>query len=189
MPKITETLSLVIMGVGCFVGGIHYATLEFEEQVNDWNLNYQTISDKVDAFEKVSDPETIRHYVKALNDILDDINYLDELIDTGQISSNSLDKFFVNYQRQVDDINDRILLLHLELTELDSTFKGQVYQLTGETEDNFELIEDKIQEQIDYVNKLNVDIGQSVKQLEGDVQTIKSSKYGNKIWEIKNKGK
>ena len=38
--------------------------------------------------------------------ILDDINYLDELIDTGQISSNSLDKFFVNYQRQVDDIND-----------------------------------------------------------------------------------
>jgi methyl-accepting chemotaxis protein len=163
--------------------------LEFEEQVNDWNLNYQKISDKVDAFEKVSDPETIRHYVKALNDILDDINYLDELIDTGQISSNSLDKFFVNYQRQVDDINDRILLLHLELTELDSTFKGQVYQLTGETEDNFELIEDKIQEQIDYVNKLNVDIGQSVKQLEGDVQTIKSSKYGNKIWEIKNKGK
>ena len=30
MSKITEALSLVIMGVGCFIGGIYYSTLEFE---------------------------------------------------------------------------------------------------------------------------------------------------------------
>jgi len=39
MSKITEALSLVIMGVGCFIGGIYYSTLEFEEQVNEWDLN------------------------------------------------------------------------------------------------------------------------------------------------------
>ena len=72
--------------------------------------------------------------------------------------------------------------------ELVFKFKEQVTRLTGESDDNIELIQDlqeKIQEQNDYVNKLNDEIGQSVKQLEDNVQTIKSSKYGNKIWKIK----
>ena len=66
--------------------------------------------------------------------------------------------------------------------------KEQVTRLTGETDDNLESIQeiqDKIQEQIDYVNKLNVDIGQSINNLEDDIQTIKDSKYGKKIWIIK----
>ena len=72
--------------------------------------------------------------------------------------------------------------------ELVFSFKEQVTRLTGETDDNLELIQEsqeKIQEQNDYVNQLNVEIGQSVKQLEDNVQTIKNSKYGNKICKIK----
>ena len=80
MSKIIETLSLVILGVGCFIGGVYYATLELEEQVNVWDSNYQIITDKVYAFEKVSDPKTIRLYVKELNKILDDIEFLHSII-------------------------------------------------------------------------------------------------------------
>jgi uncharacterized protein YoxC len=81
---------------------------------------------------------------------------------------------------------------HTELTELEYKLKEQVTRLTGETDDNLESIQeiqDRIQEQIDYVNKLNVDIGQSITKVEDDIQTIKSSKYGKKIWIVKKKSK
>ena len=52
----------------------------------------------------------------------------------------------------------------------------------------YEITEDlqkKLQEQSDYISQLNVELGQSINKVEEDVQTIKSSKYGKKIWKIK----
>ena len=71
---------------------------------------------------------------------------------------------------------------------VDNKFKEQVTRLTGETDDNLESIQeiqDRIQEQSDYISQLNVELGQSINKVEEDVQTIKSSKYGKKIWKIK----
>ena len=187
MAKIIETLSLVILGVGCFIGGVYYATLEFENQLDVWDSNYQIITDKVYSFEKVSDPKTIRLYVKELNKILDDVTFLGKMVESGQTSAESLDEFFNAYQKKLDEANDMIFGHHTELTELEYKFKEQVTRLTGETDDNLESIQeiqDKIQEQNDYVNQLNIDIGQSIKGLEDDIQAIKSSKYGKKIWTI-----
>ena len=192
MSKITEALSLVIMGVGCFIGGIYYSTLEFENQIQVWDSNYQIITDKVYAFEKVSDPKTIRLYVKELNKILDDVTFLGKIVESGQVSAESLDEFFSEYQDKINEANDMIFGHHTELTELEYKLKEQVTRLTGETDDNLESIQeiqDRIQEQVDYVNKLNVDIGQSITNVEDDIQTIKSSKYGKKIWIVKRKSK
>ena len=192
MSKIIETLSLVILGVGCFIGGLYYATLEFENQLEVWDSNYQIITDKVYSFEKVSDPKTIRLYVKELNKILDDVTFLGKIVESGQVSAESLDEFFSEYQDKINEANDMIFGHHTELTELEYKLKEQVTRLTGETDDNLESIqeiEDRIQEQIDYVNKLNVDIGQSITKVEDDIQTIKSSKYGKKIWIVKKKSK
>ena len=192
MSKIIETLSLVILGVGCFIGGVYYATLEFENQLDVWDSNYQIITDKVYAFEKVSDPKTIRLYVKELNKILDDVTFLGKIVESGQVSSESLDEFFSEYQDKINEANDMIFGHHTELTELEYKLKEQVTRLTVETDDNLESIQeiqDRIQEQVDYVNKLNVDIGQSITNVEDDIQTIKSSKYGKKIWIVKKKSK
>jgi len=188
MSKIVNAIIIGLLGVGCFSVGIYYATLEFEKQVNIWDSNYQIITDKVYAFEKVADPKTIRLYVKELNKILDEILFLGYIVETGQLADEALNVFFETYQGKLDSANDRILELNTEHMELVFKFKEQVTRLTGESDDNIELIQDlqeKIQEQNDYVNKLNDEIGQSVKQLEDNVQTIKSSKYGNKIWKIK----
>ena len=188
MSKIIETLSLVILGVGCFIGGVYYATLEFENQLDVWDSNYQIITDKVYSFEKVSDPKTIRLYVKELNKILDDVTFLGKMVESGQTSAESLDEFFSEYQSKLDEANDMIFGHHTELTELEYKLKEQVTRLTVETDDNLESIQeiqDSIQEQVDYVNKLNVDIGQSITNVEDDIQTIKSSKYGKKIWIVK----
>ena len=185
MSKIINAIIIGLLGGGCFTVGIYYATLQFENQVNVWDSNYQIITDKVYAFEKVSDPETIRHYVKELNKMLLDLEFLNNIIESGQIADNTLDLFIDNHQKKIDNVNDRILELNTEHMELVFKFKEQVTRLTVETDDNLGLIQglqEKIQEQNDYVNKLNVEFGQLIKQLEDDIQTIKNSKYGSKIW-------
>jgi len=188
MSKIINSIIIGLLSGGCFTVGIYYATSEFENQVNVWDSNYQIITDKVYAFEEVSDPKTIRLYVKELNKMLLDLEFLNNIIESGQIADNTLDLFIDKHQKKIDNVSNRILELNTQHNELVFKFKEQVTRLTGETDDNLELIQglqEKIQEQNDYVNKLNVEIGQSVKQLEDNVQTIKSSKYGNKIWKIK----
>ena len=187
MSKIINAILIGLLGGGGFSAGVYYATLELENQVNVWDSNYQIITDKVYTYEKVSDPETIRHYVKELNKILDDITFLGKMVESGQLTDEALTGFFETYQRKLDEVNDMIFGHHTELTELEFKFKEQVTRLTGETDDNLESIQeiqDNIQEQNDYVNQLNIDIGQSIKGLEDDIQTIKSSKYGKKIWTI-----
>jgi len=192
MSKIINAIIVGLFGAICFSVGIYYATLELEEQVNVWDSNYQIITDKVYAFEKVSDPKTIRLYVKELNKILDDVTFLGKMVESGQTSAESLDEFFSEYQSKLDEANDMIFGHHTELTELEYKLKEQVTRLTGETDDNLESIQeiqDRIQEQSDYISQLNVELGQSINKVEEDVQTIKSSKYGKKIWKVKKKSK
>ena len=188
MKKIINAIIIGLLGGGCFSAGVYYATFELENQVNVWDSNYQIITDKVYALEKVSDPKTIRLYVTELNKILDDVTFLGKIVESGQVSSESLDEFFSEYQRKLDEANDMIFGHHVELTELEDKFKEQVTRLAGETEDNLELINSlagELDEQNMYVNQLNIKLGQSIQEVEDDVQTIKSSKYGKKIWTVK----
>ena len=192
MSKIINAIIIGLLGGGCFSAGVYYATLEFENELNVWDSNYQIITDKVYSFEKVSDPKTIRLYVKELNKILDDVTLLGKVVESGQIASESLDEFFSEYQRKLDEANDMIFGHHVELTELEDKFKEQVTRLVEETEDNLELINSlagELDEQNMYVNQLNIKLGQSIQEVEDDVQTIKSSKYGKKIWKVKKKSK
>ena len=185
MSKIINAIIIGLLGGGCFSAGVYYATLEFENQVNVWDSNYQIITDKVYAFEKVSDPKTIRLYVKELNKILDEILFLGYIVETGQIADEALTGFFETYQNKFDSVNDRILELNKEHMESVNKFNSQIAGLSADEDDLFEITEElqkRLQEQSDYISKLNVEISQSVKQLEDNVQTIKSSRYGKKIW-------
>ena len=101
MSKIINAITIGLLGGGCFSAGVYYATLEFENELNVWDSNYQIITDKVYAFEKVSDPETIRHYVKELNKILDDITFLGKMVESGQLADEALTEFFKTYQKFV----------------------------------------------------------------------------------------
>ena len=191
MTKFFTTTMITGIICGCITMFITYSMIHMSKvngQIDKWEETYNAINKDVSAFTEVSDPKTIRSYVKQLNDILDDITFLGKIVESGQTSAESLDEFFSEYQRKLDEANDMIFGHHVELTELEDKFKEQVTRLTGETDDNLELIEemqDKIQEQSDYISQLNVELGQSINKVEEDVQTIKSSKYGKKIWKIK----
>ncbi len=184
MSKIIETLSLVILGVGCFIGGVYYATLEFENQLEVWDSNYQIITDKVYAFEKSSDPKTIRLYVKELNKMLDDMNRLGILIDGGNelnIILTDYEKEYVRLQKKVSEVLDEVEVVKDKLITQNITLSEDQDELFDTTED-LEII---IKDQSDYINQLNTTLSQKIKDVEKDVIIIKDSKYGKKIWEIK----
>ena len=188
MSKIINAIIIGLLGGGCFSAGVYYTTLELEEQVNVWDSNYQIITDKVYAFEKVSDPKTIRLYVKELNKILDDVTFLGKMVESGQTSAESLDEFFSVYEDMIDDVNNRLVELSQQHNESITKHNLHIAGLSEDSDDLFEITEDlqkKLQEQSDYISQLNVELGQSINKVEEDVQTIKSSKYGKKIWKIK----
>ena len=188
MNKIINAIIIGLLGSGCFIGGLYYGIERSEHYLERVMEEYEVISNKVDAFEKVSDPKTIRLYVKELNKILDEILFLGYIVESGQLADEALTGFFETYQGKLDSVNDRILELNKEHMESVNKFNSQIAGLSADEDDLFEITEElqkRLQEQSDYISKLNVELGQSVKQLEDNVQTIKSSKYGNKIWKIK----
>ena len=174
---LTKIVLVLVFGLGGFYGGIYYGTNKFNNMMDELYADYVLIKNDVDAFVEVSNPETIRHYVKELNKMLDDLEFLNNIIQSGQIADNTLDLFIDKHQKRIDDVNNKILELNTQHT-----------RLTGETDDNLELIQglqEKIQEQNDYVNKLNVELNQSIKELEEDINKIKNSTYwlrDKKIW-------
>ena len=130
--------SIVLMG---FYLGIYYSTVKFENQVQVWDSNYQIITDKVYAFEKVSDPETIRLYVKELNKLLDDIKFLGYIVDSGQLADEAMTGYFEKYNAKLDEVNDLIFGLHEELTASIEQLQGKDTGLYDDIKINLELIE------------------------------------------------
>ena len=190
LNKIANATLVIALTLSGFWAGIYYGIVEFENQVQIWDSNYQIITDKVWAYEKVADPKTIRLYVKELNKILDEIHFLGYIVESGQLADEALIGFFETYQSKLDEVNNRILSLHSELLSSVEQLKQEDSIQDSKDKVNTSSINSlhfRLSEQIDYVNQLNVDIGQSIKQLEDNVQTIKSSKYGKKIWKVKKK--
>ena len=184
MSKIINAIIIGLFGVVCFSAGIYYSTTEFEEQVNVWDSNYQIITDKVGAFEKVSDPKTIRLYVKELNRLLDDMNRLGNIIDGGD----ELEIVLTNYEKEYGKLQEKVSDVLDEIEVVEDKLITQNITLSDFTDVNMEKISElkkKIQEQNDYTSQVNTTLGQKIKDVEDDVIIIKNSKYGKKIWKIK----
>ena len=184
MSKIINAIIIGLLGGGCFSAGIYYATLEFENQVQVWDSNYQIITDKVYSFEKVSDPKTIRLYVNELNKILDDVTFLGKIVESGQTSAESLDAYFNDYDNKLNHVIDGIEKVHSELTKIDSKFKNQIIELSIDTDENLDML-DELEDNIKDVDK---SILNKLRIIEADLDTIRvlikdidDSKI-NKLW-------
>ena len=179
----TLVMALTLSG---FWAGMYYGIVEFENQVQIWDSNYQIITDKVWAYEKVADPKTVRLYVKELNKILDDINFLNNLVKSGQLADKSLNV----YEDKISDVDDRMLLLRSEMYKELESLK---LSITVKTDDKvYGLKEDVVTGRKAVLSKLN-GINRQLEALEdmtseisADVDVIKNSKYAKKIW-IKDK--
>ena len=182
LNKAINTILVMTLTLSGFWAGMYYGIVEFENQIQIWDSNYQIITDKVWAFEKVADPKTIRLYVKELNKILDDINFLNNLVKSGQLADESLNV----YGDKISDIDERILSLRAVMyVELES----QRLSITVKTDDKvYGLKEEVINSRKKALSKIN-DLKRNADKLETminelavDIDIIKNSKYGKKIW-------
>ena len=152
MSKIINAILIGLLGGGCFSAGVYYATLEFENELNVWDSNYQIITDKVYAFEKVSDPKTIRLYVKELNKILDDITFLGKIVESGQLADEALTGFFKTYQNKLDGLNERVVVLALEtqgmLSEISEEVRSDLRTNKVELENTLKSESDSVRKEI-----------------------------------------
>lgn len=184
--KHTGFIASVLFGAVTFYAGIQYSLNEMEKKVDVWDSNYQTITDKVYSFEKVSDPKTIRLYVNELNKLLDDMNRLGTLIDGGEeleIVLTNYEKEYGRLQNKVSDVLNEFELIEKKLINHDVT-------LSDFTDVNMEKIAElkkKIEQQRQYTADVKVSLESKLKDVENDVIIIKDSKYGKKIWKIKKK--
>ena len=181
LNKVVNATLVMALTLSGFWAGMYYGIVEFENQVQIWDSNYQVITDKVWAFEKVADPKTIRLYVKELNKILDDINFLNNLVKSGQLADKSLNV----YEDKISDVDDRMLLLRSEMYKELESLK---LSITVKTDDKvYGLKEDVVTGRKAVFSKLD-GINRQLDALEGmtnelstDVNIIKNSKYGKKI--------
>ena len=148
--KIIQIVIMVIIGVGGFYGGIYYGVMKTDVYIKNLMSEFEKISDDVDAFVKVSDPETIRHYVKELNKILDDIKYLGKMVESGQLADEALTEFFNSYQNKLDNLNERVVVLALETQGMLSEISGEV---KSDLRTNKVELENKLKSESDSVRK------------------------------------
>ena len=171
----------VVLGTSGFYAGIYYGFMKSEEYVEALLDDFEKISSDVAAFRQVSDPATIQEYVRQLNKILDDINFLDNLVQSGQLASGALDDFFAEYQGQLDDVNTRMATLNSELRDVIMTARQEITNdATEYINDNVILIfEDQRDETLVKIGKLYDKIDLIHKDLESITETldkIKNSK-------------
>jgi predicted nucleic acid-binding Zn-ribbon protein len=140
----------IVIGVGGFYGGIYYGIMKTDVYMENLMTEYEKISDDVDAFVKVSDPKTIRAYVKELNKILDDVKFLNKIIETGQMADESLNTFFEESQSQLDEVNERIVVLALDTQGMLSKLSEDV---TSDLRSNKVELENTLKSESDSVRK------------------------------------
>ena len=186
LNKVVNATLVMALTLSGFWAGMYYGIVEFENQVQIWDSNYQIITDKVWAYEKVADPETVRLYVKELNKILDDINFLNNLVKSGQLADKSLSV----YGNKISDVDDRMLLLRSEMYEELESLK---LSITVKTDDKvYGLKEDVVTgrkavlSKLDGINRQLEALEEMTNEISVDIDTIKNSKYAKKIW-IKDK--
>ena len=164
---------------------LYYATKKFNEGLDRVMDEYEVISDKVDTFTKVSDPKTIRLYVRELNKILDDVTLLSRIVESGQISSEALDGYFSEYDEKLNNMTTLLDSVYL-ITEDNKTKQGGQIEYGKTQIDNLwreaKSLENKLKEQYDYTSELNIKLQQSINDVKSEIDVIKKSKYGQKIW-------
>ncbi len=94
MSKFFATMTTGIICV-CITMFLTYSIIHMSKvnsKIDEWEESYDAIHKDVSTFTKVSDPKTIRLYVKELNKILDEIHFLGRLIENGQLADEGLTK-------------------------------------------------------------------------------------------------
>jgi len=182
LDKLVKQALVVVAGAVGFWGGMYYSMDKLTQEIEKWSSQYEQVSNNLDQYMEVVDPQTVRFYVKELNKVLDDITFLNNLVKSGQLADESL----VVYASMVEDVDDRLIMLREEMYE---ELESLQLSITVKTDDKvYRLKEEVVTDRKAVLSKLN-DINTRLNALEEmisevstDVDMVRNSKYGKKIW-------
>ncbi len=152
----------VVLGTVGFYSGIYYGIMKTDAYIENLMTEFEKISGEVDAYIKVSDPQTIRAYVAELNKILDDVQFLNEIVETGQIADESLTVFFEESQGKLDEVNERLAVLAIDTqgmiselsADITSDFRSNKLELENTLKVETDLVKKEIGKLYDRVDEL-----------------------------------
>ena len=177
---------MIVIGVGGFYGGIYYGVMKTDIYIENLMVEFEQISDDVDAFVKVSDPKTIRHYVKELNKILDDIEFLHNIIESGQIADEAITDFFNSYQTKLDELNERVVILALEtqgmLSEISEEVRSDLRTNKVELENTLKSESDSVRKEIGKLYDKTDELYKELEQVSKLLDTAKETFIGKQVF-------
>ena len=185
MSKIVKVIMSTLIGAGCFSAGLYYATLEFDETLDNIMGEYEVISEQVDAFVDISNPETIRLYTKELRRILDDIKFLHVLIESGQIADEKLDDYLASQQSNVDVLEKTLSSITVEVDSMLTSSHDHMHLMVEELQDSVKTqLTSSATEVSTEVNKLSSqfkEIKNQLDELNKVIDKIKNSKLAKHL--------
>ena len=184
MNKIINVIILTLIGAGSFGSVLYYATKQFDESLDKVMSEYKVISDKVDAFAKVSDPKTIRGYVNDLNKILDDIEFLSKLIESGQLADEAITDMLSGQYNIVSRVDSIFSKMTVTINTIVDYNKAQ-----DVVDEHTKVLIGSVNESIDKQKKYIEDFNNQLTQLQmkidavnKEIDVVKNSKIGKRIW-------
>ena len=189
MNKIVKIVISTLVGAGCFSAGLYYATIEFDETLDNVMGEYEVISEKVNTFTDLTNPETVQAYTKELRRILDDIKFLHTLIEGGQMADAKLDDYLEEQQGNVDEFKETLSSITIEVSSmLDSShtlIHGMVEELDSNVKSQLTNTTMEVMSKVDDLNKQVTSLLKSIDTVQKDINVVKNSKYGKKMWKLK----
>ena len=153
-----------------------------EEQTAKWDVKYKETDDKVSAFVEVSDPNTVRSYIKQLNDMLDNMSRLGKIIESGQELDNALIDILNQQQKLNKKLGDMVTLEEYKAYTVQNDFRLGASK--HDDDDQYDLIEELSSD----LDKINNNFNKKIKKIEvgladikSDLNKIKNSKMGSKL--------
>ena len=185
MSKIVKIIMSTLIGAGCFSAGLYYATLEFDETLDNIMGEYEVISEQVDAFVDISNPETIRFYTTELRKLLDDIKFLHVLIESGQIADEKLDEYLASKQSNVDVLEKTLSSITVEVDSMLTSSHDHMHLMVEELQDSVKTqLTSSATEVSTEVNKLSSqfkEIKNQLDELNKVIDKIKNSKLAKHL--------
>ena len=185
MNKVVKIIMSTLIGAGCFSAGLYYATLEFDETLDNIMGEYEVISEQVDAFVDISNPETIRFYTTELRKLLDDIKFLHVLIESGQIADEKLDDYLASQQSNVDVLEETLSSITTEVDSMLTSSHDHMHLMVEELQDSVKTqLTSSATEVSTEVNKLSSqfkEIKNQLDELNKVIDKIKNSKLAKHL--------
>ena len=181
--RVSEIFLSACIIVVSFFGGVKYSLHKINEETSYWAKQYKETDDKVSSFVKVADPNTVRSYIKQLNDMLDNMNRLGKIIESGQELDEALVDILKQQQKLNKQLSDMVTLEEYKAYTVQNDFRLGASKT--DDDDQFDLIEelsgdlDKVN--YDYMKKLGK-IETDLSDIKNKLKQIEDSKIGKKIF-------